>query len=138
MNVMNKVGLARLVALHSAQAILGAGGAALVTVPGTDKEDFIKGGRALERAWLTLCQNGISMQPMTAITLFWLRWQLGSPGDFLKNHRGLLKNVWKEYRKLFPRVDFSREGHVMLFRFGFGDEITQRTYRKDVESFFVR
>lgn len=138
MNAMNKVGVARLVALHSAQAILGSSGAALITASGFGLKDFLMGGQVLERLWLLLTRHGVSVEPMTAITLFWLRWQLERPEDFSKKHRLLLENVWKAYQDLFPAVDFSTEGHVMLFRFGYGDEIKQRTYRKDLKDFLVK
>jgi molybdopterin/thiamine biosynthesis adenylyltransferase len=137
MNVMNRVGLGRMVALHSSQAILGSSCAALLTVPGMEKEDFLRGGQALERIWLTLTQHGISVQPMTAITLFWLRWQLEGPESFMDKHQHLLNSVWGEYQGLFPGVDFSKEGHVMLFRMGYAKEIKHRTYRKELDSFLI-
>ena len=75
------------------------------------------------------------MQPMAAVTLFWLRWQLEGEDGFSKRHRKLLRGVWEEYRALFPEVDFSREAHVILFRFGYAEGIRCRTLRKDVDSF---
>jgi hypothetical protein len=102
-----------------------------------EAEDFIRGGQCLERLWLTLTRHGVAVQPMTAITLFWLRWQLEGPEDFSKGHQKLLTDIWEDYRDLFHGVDFSKEGHVMLFRLGFAKEISQYTYRKDLESFLI-
>ncbi len=137
MNIVNKIGLGRMVALHSYQAIVNSSSVALLTVQGMEAEDFLKGGRALERIWLNITKDGLLMQPMTAITLFWLRWQIEGEESFAKKHRNLLHSVWEEYRKLFPEVDFSRDGHVMLFRLGYGKEIKHFTYRKDIDSFLV-
>jgi len=136
MNLMNKAGFGRMVALHSFQSIINSSGAALLTIDGMNPKDFLKGGQALERLWLTITRQGLVMQPMTAITLFWLRWQIEGEESFAKKHRKLLQDVWKEYQSLFQKVNFSREGHVMLFRFGYGDEIKYRTYRKDLKHFF--
>jgi len=137
MNVVNRIGLGRMVALHSYQGIVNASCVALLTVEGMGAQDFLKGGQALERTWLNLTRKGLSMQPMTAITLFWLRWQIEGEESFSENHRKLLSHVWKEYVTLFPEVDFSRDGQVMLFRLGYGKEIKYGTHRKNIDSFLV-
>ena len=136
MNLMNKAGFGRMVALHSFQSIINSSGAALLTIDGMTPKDFLKGGRAIERIWLNITRQGLSMQPMTAITLFWLRWQIEGKKSFAKKHRKLLQDVWEEYQSLFQEVNFSREGQVMLFRFGYGEEIKYKTYRKDLKHFF--
>ena len=136
MNLMNKAGIGRMVALHSFQGIINSSGVALLTVDGMTPKNFLKGGQAIERLWLTITQKGLSMQPMTAITLFWQRWQLEGKESFAKKHRKLLQDVWEEYQSLFQEVNFSKEGQVMLFRFGYGKEIKYKTYRKDLKHFF--
>jgi molybdopterin/thiamine biosynthesis adenylyltransferase len=136
MNIVNRVGLGRMAALHSYQSILNSSAVALLTVEGMGIEDFLKGGQALERIWLAITQQGLAMQPMTAITLFWLRWQIEGEESFAKKHRKLLHNVWEEYQSLFQEVSFFKKGQVMLFRFGYGEEIKYGTYRKDLKDFF--
>jgi molybdopterin/thiamine biosynthesis adenylyltransferase len=137
MALANKIGMGRMVALHSYQGIMNASAVALVTVHGMGTKDFLLGGQALERIWLNLTQKGLSVQPMTAITLFRLRWLLEGEKDFSESHRKLLGKVWDAYEALFPEVDLSKAGQVMLFRFGFGKDITCRTLRKNLESFLV-
>jgi hypothetical protein len=97
--------------------------------------DFLNGGKALERIWLTLTRLGISMQPMTAITLFWLRWLIEGRENFQEKHRQLLAQAWETYKSLFQSVNFDTEGHVMLFRFGFAATSNTGTYRKEAASF---
>jgi len=138
MNIANRFGLGKMVAFHSFQGMINSSGAALLTVDGMDTKDFLKGGRALERIWLAITQKGLFLQPMTAITLFWLRWQLEGEKSFAMKHRKLLSGVWEKYRILFPGVDFSRNSHVMLFRLGYGEEIKYGTYRKDIGSFLTQ
>ena len=48
MNLVNVIGLGRMVEFYSYQAVINASGAALLTVDGMDTKDFLKGGRALE------------------------------------------------------------------------------------------
>ncbi len=57
---------------------------ALVTVDGLDTVSFLKEGRALERIWPTLTNAGLSFQPMTAVTLFWLKWLIKGENEFSK------------------------------------------------------
>lgn len=137
MNIANKIGMGRMIALHSFLGIVNSSGAALLTVNGKGNENFLKGGMALEKIWLNFTQKELSFQPMTAITLFWHRWQNGRKEDFSENHQKLLTNVWKEYEELFSDVDFANDSHIMLFRFGIGKEIQCGTYRKDISSFLI-
>jgi hypothetical protein len=46
MNIVNRVGLGRMAALHSYQSILNSSAVALLTVEGMGIEDFLKGGQA--------------------------------------------------------------------------------------------
>jgi molybdopterin/thiamine biosynthesis adenylyltransferase len=137
MNLANRIGLGRMVALHSYQGIVNSSGVVLLTMDGMGLRDFLIGGQALERVWLTITRRGLVMQPMTAITLFWLRWQIEGGDNFSGKHRKLLGGIWREYSALFPEVDFSKEAQVMLFRLGYGKEISYGTFRKDIESFLV-
>ncbi len=130
----NTLGLGRMVALHAMAGVLRSSGAALITVDGMDPGDFLLGGRALQRAWLTLTREGLNVQPMAAMTLFRTRWVLeGEGGGFSVKHQALLREVWRRYDGLFPGVDFSQKGQVMLFRFGYGRPMRYGTHRKKDE-----
>jgi molybdopterin/thiamine biosynthesis adenylyltransferase len=138
MRVANGVGLGRLVALHSAQGILESGAAGLVVVDGLESRDFLLGGQALQRIWLAMEHHGLQMQPMTAVTLFWLRWLWEGPTSFSENHQKLLERVWQDMNRLFAAVDFEKQGLVMLFRTGYGPGIRHRTLRNDPHHFVLK
>ena len=72
---------------------------------------------------------------MTAITLFWNRWEKEGGKNFIDKHQRILPEIWEKYKKIFPEVDFSKEAHIMLFRIGYGKEIRFNTYRKDINDF---
>jgi len=135
MNTLNKVGISKLAAFHSYKRTIQSSGIALLTVNKTDNASFLMGGRALERAWLTFTHLGLSVQPMTAITLFWLRWMLKGENQFSSSQQTMLIQVWNDFQKMFADVDFKVDGLVMLFRFGFSDPITTGTLRKKVSDF---
>lgn len=130
MRVANGIGLGRMVALHSAQGILASGAAGMVVVDGLEPRNFMLGGQALQRIWLAMEHHGLQMQPMTAVTLFWLRWLWEGPSSFPEKHQKLLERVWQDLKGLFASVDFEKQGLVMLFRTGYGPGIRHRTLRR--------
>ncbi|MGQ9505958.1 MAG: ThiF family adenylyltransferase [Thermogutta sp.] len=130
MSVLNRLGAARAVALHSAQAMRQAAAAGLLTVSGTAPQDFFHGGRSMQRIWLTATAYGLAFQPMTAVTFFWTRYQREGFSSFLPKHRRLLERAFALYHDLFPDVDFSRAGHAMLFRLGYALPISTPTLRR--------
>ncbi|MDP3430728.1 MAG: hypothetical protein Q8R89_10405, partial [Desulfomicrobium sp.] len=138
MRVANTLGFGRIIAMHSAKGIVNSGAACLLTAPSLSWRDFVAGGRALQRCWLKLTAQGLAMQPMTAVTLFRLRWDLEGTDGFELKHRTMLRELWPKFDALFPEADFSREGQVMLFRIGYGRPIEYGTFRKPVESFLSR
>jgi len=130
MSIMNKTGMGRMVALHSYQGILNSPAAGLITADGMTTEDFLKGGQALERLWLFATQMGLAFQPMTAITLFWLRWILEGEKSFTIKHRRLLNRVWQDYLAIFTDDFFKKQSQVMLFRVGYAKVVHYTTLRK--------
>lgn len=129
MRAANLVGLGRLVAFNSWMAMSRSPLAGLVCVPSPEPRDFLAGGMALERIWLTATSLGLAFQPMTAITLFWLRWQLGGKSDFSRRHQTLLAKVWTGFERLFPELG-ARAWPIMLFRAGHAPMIRHWTPRR--------
>ncbi len=134
MNALNHIGMGKMVSKITYQGIRSSSAVGLLKVPSWRPADMITGGRALERIWLTVASLGLAFQPMTAATLFWLRWQMGGQDDFSPVHRKLLTEVWPHYRRLLG-VQSESEGHVMLFRVGRGRPVSCRTLRKPVDAF---
>uniref|UniRef100_A0A832A8P5 Uncharacterized protein n=1 Tax=Desulfacinum infernum TaxID=35837 RepID=A0A832A8P5_9BACT len=130
MKALNRLGMSRAVALHAARGMAGAAAAGLLTVSGTAPKDFFQGGRALQRIWLTATAHRLSFQPMTAVTLFWTRYQRQGLSSFLPKHHRLLERAFALYQDLFPQPDFHATGHVMLFRLGHAPPISTPTLRR--------
>jgi len=128
MNFMNKMGMGKIISQIAEKSIKQSPAIGLLKIKGNSEKDLIMGGQALERLWLTCSQLGISFQPMTAVTLFRKRWELGKMNDFSLNHQQLLGKIWPAYDRLFNSKD--DESHIMLFRLGYGREISCRTLRK--------
>nr|WP_319393009.1 ThiF family adenylyltransferase [uncultured Desulfobacter sp.] len=137
MNVANKLGFGKIIAKTAYDAIINSCGAGLVVTQGFQEENFLNGGRALERVWLTLTKCGFELQPMTAVTLFFLRKQLEGDTAFDQNHRELLNGIRNEYRSIFSCCNFKQEGQVMLFRFGKAPDIKYKTLRKQMKDLLI-
>ncbi|MDD4272877.1 MAG: ThiF family adenylyltransferase [Desulfobacter postgatei] len=137
MNVANKLGFGKIIAKTAYDAIINSSGAGLVVTHGFQEENFLNGGRALERVWLTLIRYGFELQPMTAVTLFFLRNQLEGDTAFDRRHRELLHDVRNEYEYIFSGCNFKQEGQVMLFRFGKAPEIKYPTLRKQMSDLLI-
>ncbi len=131
MNFLNKKGMGKVVSSVAAKGIRQSSAIGLLKVKGNSTKDFVIGGQSLESLWLECTRQGISFQPMTAITLFWYRWNLGLKRDFSLSHQQLLGKIWPVYESLFDVNP--NESHIMLFRLGYGKQISQRTYRKDIK-----
>jgi nitroreductase len=135
MRLCNRLGAARQIAKISCQGITQASAVGLVRCAGSDPVHFVEGGRALQRIWLAATRDGLDFQPMTAVTLFRLRWQLQLQNAFPANQQQLLEQIWPAYDRLFGHAPSSGEGHVMLFRIGYGRPVACRTLRRPLSTF---
>lgn len=137
MNVANKLGFGKIIAKTAYDAIINSSGAGLVVTQGFQEGNFLNGGRALERVWLTLTRYGFELQPMTAVTLFFLRKHLEGDTAFDPRHRALLNDIGDEYESIFSGCNFKEEGQVMLFRFGKAPKIKYQTLRKQMSDLLI-
>jgi len=75
---------------------------------------------------------GLVFQPMTAVTLFYMRWALGGKNDFQTKHQKVLEELQSRYQTIFSEIKTTVTGQVMFFRFGSADEISHRTMRRNI------
>jgi hypothetical protein len=133
MNIANKIGLGRVVALNAWQGMINSSGAGLLLMDKIDDQGFLQGGRALEKVWLTLASHGIQLQPMTAATLFYLRLINEKPSGFLRQHQEILISLQNEYYTLFHLSGKKDQAQILLFRFGEAANIVNKTLRPSAE-----
>lgn len=138
MNLLNKCRLSRIVPFQSYLLARSSSAIGLLTVPGFQATDLFRGGMALQRVWLTLTRQGMAMQPMSALSLFLLRWQLEGESSFPQRHRRPLRDIFSAYQGLFPDLDFGTHAQVLLFRVGYAEPSRHFTYRKEFQSFVVQ
>lgn len=78
------------------------------------------------------------MQPMTAITLFFMRLVLEEESNFKKRHHTMLEYASHQYQKLFPELIGKNRGQIMLFRFSHTSLIKQDTIWMDLNDFIKK
>jgi molybdopterin/thiamine biosynthesis adenylyltransferase/nitroreductase len=134
MNFFNRLGISRVIPMISYRGILQAPLIGLLKCPNTRPQTLLQGGQALERLWLTATRLGLAFQPMTAVTLFWMRWRMKQLDALGKKQGRLLRSLWNDYHEIFGVAPGSQEGHIMLFRVGVGEPVACRTVRRTPEA----
>ncbi len=102
----------------------------LVAVKGESDNDFIKGGRAMQRVWLEATRQGLQLQPLAGLALLIYRVRQGATDELESRHVEMIRDVDKKLRQTF---DCGDETMIMLFRAGEGEPPSVESLRKPVE-----
>jgi len=127
--IANYFGLSRIIGLKCwwncrTSSILG-----MVSVRGSEKVDFVRGGRAIQRLWLQTTIQGLSLQPIIGLTLLINRLKQNKLESFSDKH---LKYVQRSAEVLPELFSLNRsDTFIMGFRIGIGGSEV-KTLRKQV------
>lgn len=108
-----------------------AGAVGLLTVPGRDRAAYFRGGRALQRLWLTATARRVGVHPMAGVPYAMARFER-DPEWFTPEQTPRMMALRARYRALFPTPD--DHGHVLLFRLTSAEPPTLRSLRRPVEA----
>jgi molybdopterin/thiamine biosynthesis adenylyltransferase len=136
MSALLRFGFDRVIADNARKHTVASSAVGMITMPGATARDFLLGGRALQRVWLTACAEGLAFQPMAALNFFWTRWHQEGEASFPEDLRPLLREAFPLWQSVFPDVDFSKEGIILLFRIGVGAPPPEGTFRRPLKDFF--
>lgn len=131
LSFLNNLGLSRLLPFQSYQLCLGSSAMGLIQMPGTTPENFVLGGRLLQRIWLITAQCGLAFHPMTGITFLAQHLQIDGGKEFSESHKALLKKAWEYLEQVFPVVE--SKGIIMLFRIGYAPPPPVRARRRAID-----
>jgi len=113
------------------KAIASASAVGLITMPAYSPANYLAGGRAVQRMWLTATQHGIAMQPMLAAVLHFARLKHangeGMP-DFMKEE---FAQLHKRFERLFSQAIGKED--VFLFRLSIATEPKIKSYRLSLD-----
>jgi ThiF family len=129
LELVARLGGGRALEKPSKKAIASASAVGLLTVPSARPEDFLRGGRTLERVWLEANAHGYAFQPMTSLLYLFARLTDGGVGLAPAEKAEL-----EELRRLFERLFTRRgQGELMLFRLARAEAPSARSLRRRVD-----
>jgi hypothetical protein len=132
---LNKVGLSKGIALKAKNLCRSASAIGILMVEGDSRENYIAGGRLLQRVWLEAARMGLSFHPMAGIAFLMQRVIRGETEDLAQQHIRRLEIANEKIRSIFK---LKNETIVMIFRVGQGDPPSARSERLPLEKFVRR
>lgn len=120
----------------SSKNILTASSIGVISMQGSDPEDFLNGGRALERVWLEANFRGLAFQPISQIVFMLELLQTQGTRHFNSYERNELGSIQESFSKI---VNPGNSGFpVFVFRLCYADAPETRSLRRPLdEMFFV-
>lgn len=115
----------------SKNAILTSSGIGMVTMPEYSAENYIKGGEAVQRIWLSANLNGLSVHPISAPLFLFARLSQGQGVEMTPTMVEELTSLQESLLKVFPTL-VEKQG-IFMFRLSYADEASVRSLRKPLE-----
>jgi nitroreductase len=127
-NFLNKFGINRIISGQSYRLMKSAPAVGIITMDNNTPEDYINGGRAFERIWLTAASRGLAFQPMGGIVFLTTKFRLNAGGGFSRKQQACLKEIYNSLCSICP----VKEGtaHIIIFRMGYAKPPSGRSLRR--------
>ncbi|MFB7717942.1 Rv1355c family protein [Nocardia sp. NPDC056100] len=132
MRCLRDIGGGRALEDLARSAVASASAVCLLTVPGIGRESYLRGGRIMQRLWLTATRESIALQPMTALPYLFARLERGGGAGLDPKERTQLTTLRQRYRRLFDTP--ADHAEVLLFRLAHAAPPTARSLRLPLES----
>jgi len=107
----------------------------LLTTRGTSPKDYFRGGRAVQRVWLTAASHGLAFQPITVLPYLFARVERGKGEGLEEWQVGELRSLRTYYLRLFHVRDSDAE--LFLFRLGYAEPPTAISLRRPLDEVFT-
>lgn len=134
-SLLNKFGINRIVSNHSCKLMNSASAVGLITMNNNSPEDYINGGRAFERIWLTGTSKGLSLQPMGAIVFLTTKYLLRGGEGFGLKHQQILYHIYNKLCEIFPIK--KENALIILFRVGYAIPPCAKALRRPIDKVII-
>ncbi|AUG81193.1 hypothetical protein CFP65_6543 [Kitasatospora sp. MMS16-BH015] len=104
----------------------------LLSIAGTGPEAYLRGGRAVQRLWLTATSLGLGLQPLTALTYLLARVERGGGVGLAGEEVATLRGLRARLDAIAPHRP--GEAELLLFRLSYAPAPQLRSLRRPVES----
>lgn len=101
MRLVGMMGSGRVLEQVSRKAVASASALGLVTMPGNDPAAFLRGGRAMEAAWLEATARGLAFHPLAMMPYLFAHLERGTGEGFSAAEQAALRALRQRYRALF-------------------------------------
>ena len=126
----NYFGLSKLVGLKAWRNCRNSSLLGMISIQGTDKQAFVNGGRAMQRAWLQLTLQGLAVQPIIGLPLLIHRLKQGALNEFTEQQKQAVKQAAETLPDLFEIK--KNDLLVIGFRIGKNKHFIQKTLRRNI------
>lgn len=103
---------------------------ALIYMPTPSIDNYMQGGRAVQRAWLMATKLGYAFQPLSVPLFLFRRLTEGKGVGFSVQDMENLKVLKAEYSSILPQYD--EKGHIFMFRLAKADEPEIKSLRREL------
>ncbi len=116
MRWLHRLGLGRLLTVPSLVSVRKSGALGVLSVPEPTSEQYLRGGRALQRLWLTAHAETLALQPLGSVSIFFAHRKLLEGRKLNARHREMLGRLAERFAALVPET--SGRFLLLLFRLG--------------------
>jgi nitroreductase/molybdopterin/thiamine biosynthesis adenylyltransferase len=120
------VGLSQLLSTSAAVGLL--------TITGSDKGTFVRGGRAMQQVWLTATALGLAAHPINHLIAMLARVERYHGAGLDKHEIRAIVDLRERFTQCFT-VSMN-DAEIVLLRFSYSDPTTQRSLRRSVDDVF--
>ena len=130
MQIVRRIGGGFALEKLSKKAVAASSAVGLLTMPSASARDFLLGGRALERTWLTATALGIAFQPMSSLPYLFARLVRGKGEGLSPQHIDELQELRTRYEAIFELTPATAE--ILVFRLAYAEPASHRALRRSV------
>jgi hypothetical protein len=113
--VLKAAGGARLFAAHARKLVESSSGLCAIAAPDATDRSLFRSGRAMQRAWLALTENGFAVQPMMSLMVLANALERGTPHLITSLGRDNIESLLAQFRSQLPEITGKLQ---FLMRFG--------------------
>jgi len=103
-----------------------------ITMPKGTRQDYLEGGRALERAWLMATKLDLGFHPISPSTFIFSRFTNEPNDEQLAPFRNELNELRQRFTDLLEL--YNDEGEIFIFRLFKGKDIQTRSLRRELSN----
>lgn len=135
MRLSNYAGMSHMFGFYAWLQMMSSSSAGFLYAADREPKSYVKGGELMQRIWLELAREGLSVQPMEALPIFIVNLQVTGGQDLQPDQLAKLRSWKEEFETLWGMKDSA--GPLMLFRVGYAGEPGVRTLRRPLNEFLM-